>query len=142
MEPEIITRTEAGGKFPQASEAEPALTLSQLQSLLRAAADLERAQRPIVLHTAQQPATAPHTAPAGASMFVPMPPAAPAVQAPQQPSEFNPWPLVFSVSMAGVLGSAGAAAATGSSIAVLGVFGFASAWCLSVYQIVFNHREA
>jgi hypothetical protein len=55
---EIITRQEAAG-----ATAEPALTVSQLTGLLKAAADYERAQRPIVLHAPAEPALAPQTAP-------------------------------------------------------------------------------
>lgn len=135
MEPEVITRTEQA----------PPLDVATVDAVTRLLAQMERtalAQRPIVLHPhpsanlAEGCAMAPQTAPAGASVHVPMPPAAPAVQAPQQPSEHSPWPLVFSVAMAGVLGSAAAAAATGSPIAVIAVFGFASAWCAAAYHLV------
>lgn len=53
---------------------EPRLTLSQVQQLLREAAAYERAQRPIVLHGPEQPATRPQTAPeahAGIDVAVP-----------------------------------------------------------------------
>lgn len=52
---QIIT---TGAERAQAAATdEPLLTLTQLQSLLREAAAVERAQRPIVLHTAPQPFT-------------------------------------------------------------------------------------
>lgn len=54
--------------------AEPVLSVSQVTELLRAAADLERARRPIVLHTGAEPVPAPHAAPAphpGISVTVP-----------------------------------------------------------------------
>lgn len=63
-----ISRAITGHTMPaaQAAETEPTLTLTQLQNLLREAAAYERAQRPVILHTAPaQPATAPHTAPTG-----------------------------------------------------------------------------
>lgn len=140
---EITTRADAlPVNFAESVESDPAITISQLTALLNAAAALERAQRPIVLHSAPQPATTAQAAPAGADVYVPMPPAPPAVQAPQRPSEHNAWPGIFAVSMAAAITSAAAAAATGSEYAVIAAFASASAWCLSVYQIVFNHREA
>lgn len=54
---EIVTRAET------VPEAEPRLSLSELQSLLRAAAEVERARRPVVLYAAPDaPATVPVTA--------------------------------------------------------------------------------
>jgi hypothetical protein len=55
---EIITRQ---GVTPDAT-VEPSLTLSQLSALLRDAAALERAQRPIILTGPAQPVSAPQTA--------------------------------------------------------------------------------
>jgi len=58
---EIVTTTATPG------ETEPRLTLSQLQGLLREAAALERAQRPIVI---TGPATTAHTHPAPQHLVV------------------------------------------------------------------------
>lgn len=51
-------------------------TVAAVTELLRTAADLTRAQRPIVLHTppAPAPAVAPHTAAYGAHAYIPAPP--------------------------------------------------------------------
>jgi len=67
---------------PDAGTAEPKLTLSQVQALLREAAAYERAQRPIVLHTGSAPVTAPQTAVEGhdgINVTVPAAPVAPAL---------------------------------------------------------------
>lgn len=53
MNPEITTAAERG---PAAAEAEPRLTLTELQSLLRDAAAVERASRPIVIKPSTDPA--------------------------------------------------------------------------------------
>jgi hypothetical protein len=137
MNPQIIPRAERTA----VAEPEPSLTISQLQNLLHAAADLERAQRPIVLHGPETATTRRAAAHDGIDIRVPAPPVATA-QAAHAPKEFNAWPLAFTVSMVGVVTSAAAAAATGSECAVLAVFAFVSAWGASTYQIVFNHREA
>lgn len=130
---EIITRAER----TTTGETEPTLTLSQLQGLLRAAAELERAQRPIVVHSAPQPATTAQTAPAGASVYVPMPPAAAfapvAVDRPR-----NIWPLLFMVSGCTGLAAAGTAAATGNEFAILAFFACVAAWGTATYHLVFE----
>jgi hypothetical protein len=147
MDPEIVTRVE---QAPGA--AEPMLTFSQLRALLQDAAALERAQRPVVVHTAPQPATAPQTAPAGASaggdrsksdnvtlVHVPMPPVRPyAAVAVDQPR--NPWPLLFMVSGCCGLAGAGTAAATGNQYAILAFFASVALWGTATYQLVFNRK--
>lgn len=134
---EIITRAEQTAT----AEPEPTFTLSQLRGLLQDVAALERAQRPIVLSTNPAPATAPQTAPAGASVYVPMPPAAAVVQAQQQPSERSPWPILFMVSGCTGLAACATAAATGNQFAILAFFASVALWGTSAYQLVFN-REA
>lgn len=70
---EIIVRPT---DFPAASltdSPEPTLTLSQVRALLADVAAVERASRPIVLHTPAEPATAPHAAPAVAPVAVTIP---------------------------------------------------------------------
>ena len=61
-------------------------TMAAVTELLHAAADLTRAQRPIVLHTPPNPgpAVAPHTAAYGAHAYIPAPP-------PTTPDAGGPW---------------------------------------------------
>jgi hypothetical protein len=66
---EIIT----GAERAQPDTAEPLLTLSQLQQLLREATAYERAKRPIILHAATEAAPAGHP---GITVTVPTGPAA------------------------------------------------------------------
>jgi hypothetical protein len=130
---EIQTRT-----TPAVDNLEPSLTLSQLQSLLHAAAELERAQRPIVIHSAPQPATA--LGHAGVDVRVSAPPVA-TVTAPQAAREHNPWPLVFMVAGCVGLGAGCAAVATSSPVALVVALAALAAWGVATYQLVFN-REA
>jgi hypothetical protein len=52
---EISTRVESVGDLPNTVPGtEPRLSLSELQNLLRAAADIERARRPVVVYAATQ----------------------------------------------------------------------------------------
>lgn len=135
MNPEITTYTEQAA----AGAPETRLSLSELRTLLREAAAYERAANPapVVVHTAPQPATAPQTAPAGARVFVPMPPAAAftpvAVDRPR-----NIFPLLFMVSGCTGLGSATAAIATGNEGAVAVTIAALIAWGIATYQLVFE----
>jgi hypothetical protein len=122
---EIVTPVAAPG------ETEPRLTLSQLQGLLREAAALERAQRPIVIHAATQTAPAPHP---GADVRIPTP-AAP-IATVDEPR--NVWPLVFMVSGCTGLAASATAAATGSQYAILAVFVAVAAWGTATYHLVFE----
>jgi hypothetical protein len=128
MESEIIASTVHA---PDA--AEPMLTLSQLQSLLRAAAELERAQRPIVLH-GPQPVTAPHP---GADIRIP----ATAFTRTPAPKPRNIWPLVFMTAGAVGFSSGTAAIATGNQAAVAVACVAIAAWSTATYRLVFC-REA
>jgi hypothetical protein len=129
---EITTRSE---QTP--AGAEPSLTLSQLQGLLRAAAELERAQRPIVLHA---PATAPLAGDGGSiHVRIPAPPVAADTPAPV-PRERNPWPIAFMTSGCTGLAAAGTAAATGSGYAVLAFLAAVAVWGTAAYQLVFNRE--
>lgn len=66
MDAEIITRADAARPT-----VEPTMTVGQLTDLLRAAADLERAQRPIVLRGPEVPATATQTGHPGITVTYP-----------------------------------------------------------------------
>lgn len=61
--------------WPASSGAagEPSLTVGQVAELLRAAADYQRAARPIVLHTGAEPVPAPQAAPAHPGIAVTYP---------------------------------------------------------------------
>jgi hypothetical protein len=117
------------------------LTISQLQSLLLAAAELERAQRPIVLHgpqayptTACQTATATH---AGMDVRIPGPPVALAVA---KPKERSPRALIFMTSACIGIGSCLVTSVTGS-LASMGVTLAAFAvWGVATYNIVFKEQ--
>jgi hypothetical protein len=113
-------------------EPEPTLTISQLQSLLRAAAELERASRPIYLQPAAQPATAPHP---GADIRVPSPAAPNATFTVDRPR--NIFPLLFMVSGCTGLGSGTAAVATGNEGAIAVTIAAIVAWGVATYQLVF-----
>lgn len=68
-----------------------ARTLTAVTDALRAAADLARAQRPIILHSPESaPAVAPGTAAYGAHIRIPPPPADTAATAPQGTAPM-PW---------------------------------------------------
>lgn len=127
-------RTPAVGEIltPTApSETEPRLTLSQLQGLLREAAAIERAQRPIVIHTT--PAPAPHP---GSDVRIPAPAAQ--VQTAAAVPERDVWPLVFMVSGCTGLGAAALTAATGNQFAILAFFAAVAVWGTAAYRIVFG----
>lgn len=65
----------AAGLEPTLSAGlEPTLSVGQVAELLRAAADLERSRRPIVLHTAPAPATRTAAAHPGITVTVPAAP--------------------------------------------------------------------
>jgi len=127
MDREITTRAERHAP----SETEPTLTLSQLQGLLREAAALERAQRPIIIHTAIEAAPAPHP---GIAVRIPAPVAP--VAATGEPR--NIWPLVFMVSGCTGLGSGTAAIATGNQAAVVLALAALAAWGTATYHLVFG----
>lgn len=117
-----------------ATTEEPSLTLTQLQELLRDAAALERASRPIVLHGPAQPAVAPQAAPQHPGVDIRYP-AAPVTA--ESRSEHNWWPMVCIAS-----GTAGACfslvtAVTGSPYGILAVFASAGVWGTALYQLVF-----
>jgi hypothetical protein len=124
---QTLTTTSAHG------EAEPRLTLSQLQGLLREAAALERAQRPIVIHPTTQTAAAPHP---GIEVRIPAP-AAP-VATTTADRERNPWPLVFIVSGCVGIGSAFVAAVTGSMTPGAVTLATFAVWGLATYRLVFG----
>jgi hypothetical protein len=119
---EILTPTAAPG------ETEPRLTLSQLQGLLREAAALERAQRPIVVHTATAPA--PHP---GADVHIPAAPLATTAAS----RERNPWPLVFMVSACTGIGSCLVTSVTGSLVPMAVTLAAFAVWGVATYQLVF-----
>ena len=131
---EIISRTER----TTLGEPEPKLTLSELRSLLRAAAELERAGRPIVLHSPEthpapacQSATATHP---GTDVHVPGPPVALAVATPKERSI---WPLLFMTSACIGIGSCLVAATTGALIPVAVTLAAFATWGIATYQLVF-----
>lgn len=137
MDHEIITRTEqVGAKLAPTStaEAEPRLTITELHSLLRAAADLERASRPIYMQPAAQPVPVPHP---GADIRVPSraAPAAFTTVAPQ-PDKRSPWGLLFMVSGCTGLGACATTAVTGSQYSLLAFFACVALWGTSAYQLV------
>lgn len=72
----VDDRAAADWTTTPAAVLEPSLTVGQVAELLRAAADLERAKRPIVLHTAASPAPAVQTAAAHPGITVTYPAAA------------------------------------------------------------------
>ena len=119
-------------------EAEPRLTLSQLQALLREAAAYERAQRPVVLHGPHPyPAPAHQAAPAthpGIDVRIPGPPAAPVAA---QPGERSPWPLAFMVSACVGIGSCLVTAVTGSAVPMAVTLAAFAVWGTATYQLVF-----
>ena len=119
---EILTPTAAPG------ETEPRLTLTQLQGLLREAAALERAQRPIVIHPTTQ--AAPHP---GADIHIPAPVSPVATVS----RERNPWPLVFMVSACTGIGSCLVTAVTGSLAPMAVTLAAFAVWGVATYQLVF-----
>jgi hypothetical protein len=132
VNPEITTRTQQ----TTTGETEPALTLSQVQALLRDAAAFERAQRPIVLHATPQPAATAQASPAGADLYVPMPPASAFTPAAAQPDKRSPWGLLFMVSGCAGLGACATTAVTGSQYSLLAFFACVVLWGTSAYQLV------
>lgn len=131
MNPEITTRTDRA----TIAEPEPMLTFSQLQSLLRDAAALERAQRPIVIQPATLHAAAHHP---GIDIRIP---AAPVALAAAGRSDRSWWPIVFIVSGCTGMASAAVVSATGNPAAMAAVFASVAAWGTAAYQLVFV-REA
>jgi hypothetical protein len=129
MDFEITTRAERTAP----GESEPRLTLSQLQGLLREAAALERAQRPIVIQPSTTTAPAPHP---GAEVRIPAPAAPIAVTAASEPRDV--WPLVFMVSGCTGLGSGTAAIATSNQAALILAFAALAAWGTATYHLVFG----
>ena len=127
---EILTPTAAPG------ETEPRLTLTQLQGLLREAAALERAQRPIVLH-GPEAHPAPATRAAAHSGIDVRVPASPVALAAARHSERSLWPVVFIAS--GITGALASlmTAVTESPYAILAVFASAAVWGTALYQLVF-----
>jgi hypothetical protein len=128
---EIMTSTERAGT----AEAEPRLTLTELHTLLRDAAALERASRPIYMQPAAQPAPEPHP---GTDVTIPGPAAPAATFTVDRPR--NIWPLVFMVSGCTGLAACGTAAATGSEYAILAFLVAVGAWGTATYQLVFNRK--
>jgi hypothetical protein len=129
---EIITTTDT-----RPGEAEPRLTLSQLQALLNAAAAYERAQRPVVLHG---PQTAPTLAPAthpGIGVHVPGPASTVAAVSTARHGERSVWPLVFMASAVVGIGSCLVAATTGALIPVAVTLAAFGLWGTATYQLVF-----
>jgi hypothetical protein len=114
-----------------ASTSEPTLTLSQLQSLLREAAAYERAQRPIVLHTATAPVAAPAPHP-GIEVRIPAAPVGTTAE------RRDIWPLVFMVSGCTGLASGTTAIATSNPAALAFAFAALAAWGTATYHLVFG----
>lgn len=119
-------------------EPEARLTVSELRSLMLAAAELERAQRPIVLHSPEtHPAPACQTATAthpGIDVRNPRPPVALAVATPKERSI---WPLLFMTSACIGIGSCLVAATTGALIPVAVTLAAFATWGIATYQLVF-----
>lgn len=115
----VDDRAAAGWPTTPAVVAEPMLSVSQLAEVLRAAADLERAKRPIVLHTAAAPAPAVQAAVAphpGITVTYPTAPAAAEQHAPTR-RLFTRAELVFACGVTSALSTlaAGIAAAVTAS---------------------------
>lgn len=119
---------------PAGAETEPSLTLSQMQSLLHAAAELERAQRPIILN-------GPQTAPAAHPGIDIPAPSAPAATAPTDGrDERNVWPIIFMASACTGIGSCLVTAVTDSLIPMAVTLAAFAVWGLATYHIVFKEQ--
>ena len=107
----IRTASEAAAALHSTDPAAlDARTLTAVTEVLRAAAELSRAQRPIVLHGPQSyppPAVAPGTAAYGAHVRVPAPPARDETPATQPRSAWGERLMFFGcgVALAGVVGA-------------------------------------
>lgn len=133
MTPETVT----SAQWAEPGEPEPRLTVSELTSLMRAAADLERAQRPIVLN-GPQTAAAPHP---GIDIPAPPPPSAPAATvATDGRGERNPWPIVFMASACAGIGSCLVTAVTDSLIPLTVTLVAFAVWGVATYQVVFKEQ--
>lgn len=133
MDPEIIR----GVQWNAPGAEEPKLTVSELRSLLQAAAELERAQRPIVLQESPRTVTATTWA---SDLRGPVPPpACPVVTASVDRSR-NIWPLAFMVSGCVGLAACATAAATGSQFAILAFFAAVAVWGTATYKLVFDRN--
>lgn len=133
--------------LPAAAGFEPSLSVSQVAELLRAAADLERAKRPIVLHTSPAPAPAVQTAVAHPGITVTYPTAA-AVAEPSGPTRrlFTRAELVFACGVTSALSTlaAGIAAAVTASpmpLAVAAVVGIGTSVAAAVTMTHDDDRE-
>ena len=140
MDYEIIHRDVTTGYTP-----EPTLTLSQLQSLLHAATELERARNTVTiadgkgLHSMETPDHFPGAAKVIEGTQLVRTPAAQVTSLGR--GERSWWPIVFMVSGCAGIGSAIVTAVTGNQFAILAVFAALGVWGTATYQLVFA-REA
>lgn len=124
---EILPRIERAA----VGEPEPRLTVTEFTALLHAAAELERAQRPIYLHPFTQPDTAPHL---GVNVAIP---AAPVTVATRKHPERSWWPLVLIAGGCSTFCACVVTAVTNSPFAILAVFASVAVWGTALYQLVF-----
>jgi hypothetical protein len=130
MDPQIIPRTQR----PVGAEPEPSLSISQLQSLLHAVAEVERAQRPIVIQPSTETATAAH---GGIDVRIP---AAAVTVATTRRSERSWWPVIFMVSGCAGVGSGVLTAVTSNQFAILAVFASLAGWGTAAFHLVFKEN--
>lgn len=134
MDPRQITRR---AERTALGDPEPKLSVTEFTALLHAAAELERAGRPIVLHGPEAyPAPAGQGPPAthpGIDIGVPTAPA-------PAPEARNPWPIVFMVSACTAIGSCLVTSVTDSLVSMAVTLAAFAVWGLSTYNIVFKEQ--
>ena len=137
MDQQIVTSAERTAP----GEAEPKLTISQLQVLLREAAALERAQRPIVIRpAAETTVTSRVSSPASAPEHGGVDVRVPAALAVTVYRAHNPWPLTFMVSAVVGIGSCLVTAVTGSLIPMVVTLAAFAVWGVATYNIAFKEQ--
>jgi hypothetical protein len=125
-------RNRTGGEAATIDAVTRLLAQMERTALAQRAGAVHQAPAPVPMYAAPQahPGVAVHVP--GAWPVLPVPEMTRAVDKPR-----DIWPLVFMVSGCTGLGSAAAAAATGSQFAVLAVFGCFAAWGTAAYRLVF-----
>jgi hypothetical protein len=130
MDRQITTRAE----WTALGEPEPRLTVGEFTALLHAAAELERAGRPIVIRPSTETATTAHGA-----VDIPFP-AAPVALAVAKPKERNPWALIFMTSACTGIGSCLVTAVTDDLISLVVTLAAFAVWGVATYNIVFKEQ--
>jgi len=130
MDRQITTRAE----WTAVGEPEPKLTVGEFTALLHAAAELERAGRPIVIRPSTETATAAH-----GGVDIPVP-ASPVALAASAPKERSPWALIFMASACTAIGSCLVTAVTSDLISLVVTLAAFAVWGVATYQIVFKEQ--